>query len=231
MTVRPERPAEAPDTRPDPQVLLAGDAVERTSAPAKRSLRIATWNIEWFDALFDDDGRLLEDDERSRHYDVTRREQLAAIGIVMTAIDADVLLVVEAPNQGRKRSTVRALNNFATACGLRTSQALMGFESQTEQELALLYDPGRVTAVHDPQGEPTGKKGALDAPRFDGVFRIHLDLDGIADSVVFARPPLEVLLTPNGAAPFRLIGVHAKSKAPHGARSPKEAMRLGVENR
>ena len=213
---------------PDPR---AAPDPHGTAHPGAAHLRIATWNVEWFDALFDDDGRMLEDAEPSRRFGVSRADQLAAIGIVMTAINADALLVVEAPNQGRKRSTVRALETFAAACGLRTTRALIGFPSPTEQELALLFDPAVLTALHDPQGEATGKKGAYDAPRFDGVFRIDLDLDGVEDTIVFARPPLELLVTPARGAPFRMIGVHTKSKAPHGARSPDEVTRLGIENR
>jgi hypothetical protein len=55
-----------------------------------------------------------------------------------------------------------------------------------------------------------------EAPRFDGSFRIDLDIDATEDVVTFSKPPLEAALdTPLG--PIRLIGVHVKSKAPHGA--------------
>ena len=35
-------------------------------------MRIATWNVEWFNGLFDDAGRLLMDEGRSSRYGVTR---------------------------------------------------------------------------------------------------------------------------------------------------------------
>jgi endonuclease/exonuclease/phosphatase family metal-dependent hydrolase len=48
--------------------------------------------------------------------------------------------------------------------------------------------------------------------------------------VVFSKPPLELALdTPLG--PMRMIGVHVKSKAPHGARNDADAMRLSIANR
>jgi len=37
-------------------------------------MRIATWNIEWFTDLFDDNGNILVDGEWSGRYDITRAE-------------------------------------------------------------------------------------------------------------------------------------------------------------
>lgn len=195
-------------------------------------VRIATYNVEWFDALFDDDGEMIEDDGWSGRHDVTRAQQLAALGIVFTAMDADAVMVIEAPDDNRRRSTKRALEGFAHACGLRARRALLGFRNATQQEIALLYNPDVFTAEHAPIGDETGKKGAVDAPRFDGVFRLDLDTDAEAERITWSKPPLEVALTvtETGRA-VRLIGVHAKSKAPHGANGPDEVMRLAIENR
>ena len=88
------------------------------------------------------------------------------------------------------------------------------------------------TAAHDPLGDETGKKGARDAPRFDGVFRFDVDVDASPELITFSKPPLEAALTVRETgAGLRLIGVHMKSKAPIGARSPDEVMRLAIENR
>ncbi|MEL6647247.1 MAG: endonuclease/exonuclease/phosphatase family protein [Pseudomonadota bacterium] len=194
-------------------------------------MRFATYNVEWFNALFDDEGALLDDEEWSARFDVTRGDQLAALGIVFTALDADAVLVVEAPDQSRKRKTVPALENFAAAMGLRASRAIIGFANETQQEIALLYDPDVLTCEHDPQGQPTGQKGSPDAPRFDGVFRIDLDIDATEDRVIFSKPPLEVMMRTSSGKGVRLIGAHLKSKAPHGAKDRDEAMRMGIANR
>ncbi|HCQ65338.1 MAG TPA: endonuclease [Rhodobacteraceae bacterium] len=194
--------------------------------------RIATYNVEWFNALFDDDGSLLEDNEWSSRQDVKRRQQLAALGIVFTALDADAVIVIEAPDDNRKRSTVRALESFAQTYGLRARKALLGFRNDTQQEIALLYNPDVFAAVHDPLGEETGKKGARDAPRFDGVFRFDVDIDASPELITFSKPPLEAALTfLETGAWLRLVGVHVKSKAPIGARNPDEVMRLSIQNR
>jgi len=194
-------------------------------------MRIATYNVEWFTNLFDDHDNLLEDGDWSGRQDVTRAEQLTALGIVFTALNADAVLVVEAPDTNRKRSTTAALENFAAKYDLRARKALMGFDNGTQQEIALLYDPDKLTAAHDPMGDPTGKRGAWDAPRFDGVFRIDLDTDADPESISFSKPPLEARLETKDGQRIRLIGVHVKSKAPHGADTPEEVMQLAIANR
>ncbi len=194
-------------------------------------MRIATYNVEWFNALFDAQDRVLDDDGPSARYGVTRGDQLAALGMVFAAMDADAVMVIEAPDSGSKRDTVKALEAFAAMMDLRARKALMGFVNDTQQEIALLYDPDVMTCRHDPRGEETGKKGSSEAPRFDGVFRIDLDIDATEDLVVFSKPPLEVAVEVHGGVGFRMIGAHLKSKAPHGATTRDEVMRLAIANR
>ena len=194
-------------------------------------MRIATYNVEWMSHLFDDDGRPLADDRWSARYNVTRQGQLEALGVVFTALDADAVLIVEAPDQSRRRDCVTALENFAQLFDLRQRKALIGYANQTEQEIALLFDPDCLDVRHDPKGSFAGKKGADEAPRFDGTFRIDLDIDANPDQVTFSKPPLELeARTPDGER-FRMIGVHVKSKAPHGARSEADIMRTSIANR
>ena len=195
-------------------------------------MRIATWNIAWMTRLFDADGHMLADDAWSALRDVTRAQQLDGLSVVLPELDADALLVVEAPDDGRDGRTVTILERLAAALGLRARRAITGFRSDTEQEIALLYDPDVLRARHDPRGETTGKRGSAEAPRFDGVFRIDLDIDATLDLVRFSKPPLEVRLEPVAGGPaLRLIGVHVKSKAPHGADTPEEILRISIANR
>ena len=99
-------------------------------------MRIVSYNIEWFDALFDDAGELLVDDRWSARRDVTRAMQAEALGLVLTAIDADAIMVIEAPDTNTRRSSVRALQNFAEAFALRADRAVIGYPNQTQQEIA-----------------------------------------------------------------------------------------------
>jgi hypothetical protein len=118
-----------------------------------------------------------------------------------------------------------------------------------------LYDPDRVALMHDPRGvrvtaedwadrreraNPAPPFDALadpdrrlhHAPRFDGVFPLDVDGDGETDLHVFSKPPNEVAVEdlPSGAR-FRLIGVHAKSKAAFGADSEEDERRIATINR
>ena len=191
-------------------------------------IRIATYNVEWFNNLFDDEGRPLVDNEWSGRQDVTRRAQFKAVGVVFKVLDADAIMVIEAPDQNRRRDTVRALETFAKVFGLRANKAMIGFANDTQQEIALLYDPYVFSARHDPRGDLGGSIG----PRFDSTFQMDLDTDAAPEPIVFSKPPLEVDLTHRQTGKkLRLIGVHAKSKAPHGARGRAEVMRVAIENR
>ena len=194
-------------------------------------MRIATYNVEWFAALFDASDRLWNDDGLSARYKVTRSAQTAALGQVFRALDADAVMVIEAPDTSGRASTVRALEHFAASFDLRARSAVIGFANETQQEIALLYDPDVLSARHDPVGPPTGRKGSGDAPRFDGVFRIDLDVDAREDLVKFSKPPLELAVETASGFGFRMIGAHLKSKAPHGAETAAEAMQLSIANR
>ena len=72
----------------------------------------------------------------------------------MRAIDADCILVVEAPNHKTGRSTVDMLERFANEFGLRAAQAALGFTNDTQQELAFLYDPHRCSIRQVPMSAP-----------------------------------------------------------------------------
>ena len=195
------------------------------------ALRLATYNVEWFNALFDSNGRLLRDKAPSERFGITREDQIAALGTVFTALNADAVMIIEAPDTQGKRSAVTALERFAAHFNLRARKAIIGYASDTEQEIALLFDPSKLGVTHDPKGKPTDKRGQSDAPRFDGVYHADIDGDGRSDTIRFSKPPLELAVTTASGKTLRLIGVHAKSKAPHGAQNDAERARISVENR
>ncbi len=186
-------------------------------------MRIATYNVEWFNSLFADGGTLIDDGSWSGRWDVTKAQQTAGLGAVFAALDADALVIVEAPDTSPRRDTCVALGHFSERFELRARAALTGFTNDTQQEIALLYDPDVISAVHDPKGD-------VQAPAFNTEFGMDLDVDAHPDPIRWSKPPLEVALTTD-AGSLRLIGVHAKSKAPHGARDAAEAARISIQNR
>ncbi len=187
-------------------------------------MRLATWNVAWFDRLFDDEGQPQSDNARSARHGITRAEQLEAIAFVMHALDADGIMVIEAPDSGGRRGGARALQNFAAEAGLRVRDALIGFPSHTQQEIAFLYDRDVMSVRHDPRGGPG------QGPRFDADFVPFAPATALPQRVVWSKPPLELDVRVGGHR-LRLIGVHAKSKAPRGADSAADLHRIAVDNR
>lgn len=187
-------------------------------------MKIATYNVEWFDHLFNDDGLMVNDGGWSGRRDVSRAEQIVALGDVFQAMDADGIMVIEAPDSSRRRDGAVALETFARHFGLRARVAQIGFVNDTQQEIMFLYDPDTLTVRHDPQEGP-------EAPRFDGKLRLDVDVDARPEKITWSKPPLELAVETTAGRKLRLIGVHAKSKAPHGARNEADVMRLSIANR
>lgn len=183
-------------------------------------MRIATWNVEWFNTLFDGDGRIKRGDEPSGREGVAAGARVDAVTRVMRALDADALLVVEAPDISRRRDGAALLRGFAAEAGIRASEVLIGFPNDTRQEIALLHDPRVLEVRHDPREGP-------DAPRFDGT--LDLTLDGEPMTVRFSKPPLEAACR-IGGRDVRLLGVHTKAKPWRGGES-REATRRAVAGR
>jgi hypothetical protein len=183
-------------------------------------LRLAAWNVEWFNTLFDGEGRIKEGDEPSGREGVSAGRRVQAVTHVLRALDADAVLVVEAPDISRRRDGAALLGAFAERAGIRARRVLIGFANDTRQEIALLHDSGRVGARHEP-----GEAG--DAPRFDR--HLDLDLDGGRRRIRFSKPPLEAVLTVGGVE-LRLIGVHTKAKA-WSVGGSEEDTRRAIESR
>ncbi len=192
-------------------------------------MRIATWNVEWFNSLFDAKDQPVSDQKWSGRWNVKRNAQLDAIAHVLREIGADAVMVIEAPDSYAKRSSTKALENLAARYNLRLSKAISGFANETQQEITLMYDPAKLIVEHDPKGALTA--GGTTSPRFDTEFSRDLDVDASPEKVVFSKPPLELSVVTKAGNALRLIGVHAKSKAPHGARTNSAARRISIENR
>ena len=191
-------------------------------------MRIATYNVEWFSGLFAQGNRLALTGDWSARRDVTKKQQLDAIAKVFKLIDADCVLVVEAPDTSRKNTTEASLLAFSHHYGLRLNKVTTGFQNNTQQELALFYDDRKVEAVHDPKGSNAPDDPC---PRFDGEFLKDVDVDGAPEHHRFSKPPLEAALTLKSGRSIRLIGVHIKSKAPHGASNKDEEVSISIANR
>ena len=145
-------------------------------------IRLATYNVEWFANLFDQKNALINDDSWSGRYNVQKSQQIAALGHVFRTINADATMVIEAPNSGGTQSSKAALETFAKHFKLRQNTAIVGFENDTQQEIALLYDPQKVDVIHDPKGPESGAANhskVLPSPNenlFKRTARLHHDI-------------------------------------------------------
>jgi predicted extracellular nuclease len=167
------------------------------------AIRLCSYNIEWFNRLFNSNNSLRTGQESV--------ERLEAIHRVLTQVNADLIGITEAPNSTASgaQSTVTKLENFAAHFGLRTSKAKFGYISNGEQEIAVLYDPAILTVSHAPGGSTTSKSN----PRFDGEYQFDTDDDRIKELYTHYRPPLEVKVTVKASGKeIRVIVAHTKSK-------------------
>ena len=101
-------------------------------------MRIATWNIEWFEALFNVNSELLADGEWSRRHNITRATQADAIAYVLERLDA-VATAEAAAGEAAETGVIE----FAT-------QAVVGpIESVVDAvgRVTALQVPGSVTAI------------------------------------------------------------------------------------
>lgn len=165
--------------------------------------RIATYNIEWFDDHFNKDNTMKSS--------IKSQEKFNAVKDVLQLIGADLVTIVEAPNTTTTtgiQDTVTKLETFANWAGLSTKRAMIGFPSRGRQEIAVLYDPNKMTVTHD----SGGRRDSRSNPPFDGEFFYDTDDDRIKETYRHYRPPLEARVELTGGEVFYVMGVHTKSK-------------------
>lgn len=166
-------------------------------------IRIATYNIEWFEDHFHSDNTM--------KLTSNSREKFDAVKAVLQMIGADLITIIEAPNTTTTtgiQSTVTKLENFANWAGLSTRKAVIGFPSRGRQEIAILYNPDKMQVTH----EPGGRGDSRSNPKFDGEFFFDTDDDDIKEVYRHYRPPLEARVELTNGNVFNLMGVHTKSK-------------------
>ena len=172
------------------------------------SIRIATYNIEWFDRHFNADNSMRNDQESM--------DKFTAVRDILELVQADIVNVVEAPNTtagAGVQSTVAKLENFADWAGISTRKAAIGYSSAGRQEIALLYDSEKMNVRH----KPSGRADSRSNPRFNGEFFYDADQDGVKEVYKHYRPPFEAKVDLVGGDTFYVMGVHAKSKGIFGS--------------
>lgn len=173
-------------------------------------VKVCTYNVEWFDHLFDNQNQIntfLPVNAKNKRL----KKQFEGLGQVFQTIDADIYGIVEAPNTTAttgNQSTIIKLNNFLQHFNLTKYEVITGIISAGSQELALIFDKNKFNASHFVGGSNTKKN-----PPFDEIFEFDSDGDGIKEIYKFYRPPLEAKITDKQSGKmFYLILAHTKSK-------------------
>ena len=134
-------------------------------------LKVATYNVEHFANLFDDNDNPDPDPSEEIRFRTTKEEQLQGVAKALRTVDPDLISIIEGPqtNVAGTKQTTWALKNFASQFGLRQTEAIIGFPSQGSQEIAVMFDPNVLDVRHDPLGTDLGLDGA---PNVDHLVRL-----------------------------------------------------------
>lgn len=190
------------------------------------SIKICSYNIEWFDHFFDKDNQIKPFDSRSKK-DKEMKERLECLITAFQHLNADLYGITEAPNTTTTtghQSAVDKFRSFMDYAGISGYDFAFGYPSPGRQEIIAVYKTEKLEVSHD----PGGSNGSKSNPKFDGEFFFDTDEDRIKEVYKMYRPPLEVeVKVKDTADQFNLIVVHAKSK---GIFSSSDLLRLDREN-
>jgi len=173
-------------------------------------LKFAVYNVKWMRDLFHKDGKPKKVGQGSAgdKKDAKRSAQLAK---VVTAIDPDILCIVEGPDtlKSGNKTASKQLEAWRDLHALDSNyKGVHGIASPGQQELCALYRKNKVNIVHKPE------KNAKRHP-FDESFLVDTNDTLIKEQYKHFRPPLELSVrkaTDTSAEIGRIIVVHTKSK-------------------
>ena len=168
-------------------------------------LRLVEWNMEWMNDLFmpgDEGAQFRPDDERPQHgKNSTVRQRRDHLAGVLNELAPDLAVVVEGPS--RQDELQLFFNADVTGTWKVVLQATPG-QSQNIG-IAIRTDAGKF-------GDPPLKSwDTVKDKRFD-PFLQDTDNDDVPEQHRFERRPLYVEVSPKDGLPFRILGLHLKSK-------------------
>ena len=177
-------------------------------------IKIAEYNVEWMNRLFDDGVPINVDIPDDRAESRLTKEEAATLkskrlAAVLKYIDADIIAIVEGPDtlkSGTKTASGQIEDWISVFMpGVRNYEAKHGFPSPGRQELAVIYDRDKFVVEHTPEGRNA----------FNEKFLVDTLEQDIHEQYSHFRPPLEVTVKDkvnNSTKLFKMIVAHAKSK-------------------
>jgi endonuclease/exonuclease/phosphatase family metal-dependent hydrolase len=169
------------------------------------NLNLALWNMEWLNDLFVADTQAAQfrpDNEKTQHSsDSTEKQRRDDLSGVLRELMPDVVIVIEGPSRPEE------LQLFFDSIGQSTWVTDLQISPGQSQNIgvAVRVDTGKFK-------QPALRRwDTKDDNRFD-PFLIDTDNDDIKEQHHFERRPLYVEICPAEGAPFRILGLHLKSK-------------------
>ncbi|OPY55201.1 MAG: Endonuclease/Exonuclease/phosphatase family protein [Methanosaeta sp. PtaU1.Bin112] len=168
------------------------------------NLKFVLWNMEWMNDLFAKDDRsaqFLPDGEKTTHSSATAKQRRDDLSGVLRELDPDLVVIVEGPS--RQEELQLFFDNIGQGKWIADLQPSPG---QTQNiGIAVRVDTGK---FKNPALQRIETK---DDFRFN-PFLLDTDNDEIKEQHRFERRPLYVEIIPEHGAPFRVLGLHLKSK-------------------
>ncbi len=203
-------------------------------------LKLVVWNMEWLNDLFVSDSEAVaafhaDDYKQMAHQKgvtvETRRKHLAG---VLNHLAPDVVVVVEGPSRGEELQALFDHPDFDGDWRVVLQRSTYK-DPEKGNTITSLQNIG--IAVRVDQGkfedEPTMMFDTADMERFPffSYFLVDVDEDGIKEQYRFERRPLYVEVRPRQGQPFRVLGLHLKSKGIFGAYEWSKWWQLADANR
>jgi endonuclease/exonuclease/phosphatase family metal-dependent hydrolase len=168
------------------------------------NLKLVLWNMEWMNDLFTKDdqaAQFLPDGEKTAHSSATVKQRRDDLSGVLRELNPDVVVIVEGPS--RKEELQLFFDNIGEGTWVADLQVSSG---QTQNiGIAVRVDTNK---FKDPA---LRRMDTGDDPRFN-AFLIDTDNDEIKEQHHFERRPLYAEISPAQGVPFRVLGLHLKSK-------------------
>jgi endonuclease/exonuclease/phosphatase family metal-dependent hydrolase len=169
------------------------------------NLKLILWNMEWLNDLFVCDTQAAQfrpDNEKTQHSpDSTVKQRRDDLSGAICELNPDVVVALEGPSRPEE------MQLFFDNIGQGTWASELQVSPGQSQNIgvAVRVDTGKFK-------QPTIKRWDTKAnPCFD-PFLIDTDNDDIKEQHYFERRPLYIEISPAQGAPFRVLGLHLKSK-------------------
>ena len=173
-------------------------------------IKLAVWNMEWMNDLFvanDQSPAFKPDDAVPAHSPgATVKQRRDDLSGVLKELQVDIVMLVEGPNRSEELQLF--FDNDMPGTWQTWVQPTKG-QSQLVG-IAVRTDEGKFADA------PLRTFDTNEQAVFD-PFPVDIDDDGIVEEYRFERKPLYVEIRPAQGVPFRVLGLHLKSKGVFGA--------------